>query len=256
VKTDQAANAAIEAIVRWDPQGATEAELRTMEEHLDRLGMQVAQAQQAYEKERKEAEVIQSLSHQRMMAAERLQAQASSEADPTRKAELEKSLATLVGMLEEMAPDVDREKAEAADAEEFLTALRQTYDQAGQKLKGARAELQKAQRDMSRAQQQREMAENRAEAARQTAGLSGATSSLSVALKAMQDAAAKDLAQAQAQNAKAKLLAPSQPEKEDRNIAAAMAAAGGQGSSPTSLGDRLAALRMRTGTPATITGPR
>lgn len=256
VKTDQAANAAIEAIVRWDPQGATEAELRTMEEHLDRLGIQVAQAQQTFEKENKEAKVIQELSHQRMMAAERLQAQASSETDPGRKAELEKSLATLVNMLEEMAADVDREKAEAADAEEFLTALRQTYDQAGQKLKSARGELQKAQRDMGRAAQQRELAEQRAEAARQTAGLSGATSSLSVALKAMQDASAKDLAQAQAQNAKAKLLAPSQPEKEDRNIAAAMAEARGQGPAPTNLGDRLAALRMRTGTPATITGPR
>ena len=256
VKTDQAANAAIEAIVRWDPQGATEAELRTMEEHLDKLGMQVAQAQQAFEKEKREADAIQSLSHQRMMAAERLQAQATSEAEPSRKAELERSLGTLVAMLEEMAPDVDREKAEATDAEEFLTALRQTYDQAGAKLKGARAELQKAQRDMSRASQQRDMAEQRAQAARQAAGLSGATSSLSVALKAMQDASAKDLAHAQAQNAKAKLLAPSQPEKEDRNIAAALAEAKGQGPAPSSIGDRLAALRMRTGTPATITGPR
>ena len=255
VKTDQAANAAIEAIVRWDPKSATEAELRTMEEHLDKLGMQVAQAQQAFEKENKEARVIQDLSQQRMLAAERLQTQAASETDPSRKGELERSLATLVGMLEEMAPEVDREKEEARDAEEFLKMLRQTYDGAGGKLKNARAELNKAQRDMGRASQQRDMAQQRAEAARQAAGLSGATSSLSVALKAMQDAAAKDLAQASAQNAKAKLLAPSQPEKEDRNIADAMAAARGQGPSPTSLGDRLAALRTRTGTPARIAGP-
>ncbi|WP_376100005.1 hypothetical protein ACE7GA_12990 [Roseomonas sp. CCTCC AB2023176] len=256
VKTDQAANAAIEAIVRWDPQGATEAELRTMEEHLDRLGLQVAQAQQAFEKEKREADAIQSLSQQRMMAAERLQAQAASETDPSRKAELERSLTTLVNMLEEMAADVDREKAEAADAEEFLTALRQTYDQAGQKLKGARAELNKAQRDMGRAQQQREMAEQRANAARQAAGLSGATSSLSVALKAMQDAAQKDLAQAQAQSAKARLLTPSKPEQDDPNIARALAEAKGAGPAATSISDRLSALRTRTGTPATLTGPR
>ncbi len=37
VKTDQAVNGAVEAIVRWDPKSATEAELRTMEQHLDRL---------------------------------------------------------------------------------------------------------------------------------------------------------------------------------------------------------------------------
>ncbi|MDT8267372.1 hypothetical protein RQ832_29290, partial [Roseomonas sp. DSM 102946] len=56
VKTDQAVNSAIEAIVRWDPKSATEAELRTMEQHLDRLGMQVAEARQAYEKEAREAQ--------------------------------------------------------------------------------------------------------------------------------------------------------------------------------------------------------
>ena len=33
VKTDQAVNSAVEAIVRWDPQSATEAELRGMEQH-------------------------------------------------------------------------------------------------------------------------------------------------------------------------------------------------------------------------------
>ena len=35
---------AVEAIVRWDPKSATEAELRTMEQHLDQLGRQVAEA--------------------------------------------------------------------------------------------------------------------------------------------------------------------------------------------------------------------
>ena len=40
VKTDRAVNNAIEAIVRWDPKSATEAELRTMEQNLDQLGLQ------------------------------------------------------------------------------------------------------------------------------------------------------------------------------------------------------------------------
>ena len=58
VKTDQAVQAGVEALVRWDPQAATEAELRTMERHLDELGMQVAQARVAYDRERKEAVAI------------------------------------------------------------------------------------------------------------------------------------------------------------------------------------------------------
>ena len=248
VKTDKAVNNAVEAIVRWDPKSATEAELRTMEQHLDRLGMQVAEARQAFEREKREADEIERLSQQRLAAAEQIQKRVEAEADPARKAELERSLATLVGMLEQMAPDLDREKGDAADAADFLRTLQETYDGAGAKLKTARDAL-------GRADQQRYAAEQRAEAARQTAGLSGATSGLSVALKAMQDNAARDLAQAEAANAKAKLLAPTRPEKEDPNIALAMEAASGRLPAPTNLGDRLAALRGKQAGQKQLGGP-
>ncbi len=244
VKTDQAAQNALEALVRWDPQAATEAELRTMEQHLDDLGLQVAQARAAYDRERREAEAIQQLSRQRMAAAEQLERQLASETDPGRKAGLEKSLATLVGMLEQMAPEVDRERQDAEDAQAFLETLEQTYAEAGQKLRAARSELDRAQRDMGRAAQQREVAQRRAEAARQAAGLSKSTSGLSVALKAMQESAARDLAVAEAASVKAKLLQPTRPEQDDPNIAAAMAAASGSAPVPTGLSDRLAALRQ------------
>jgi chromosome segregation ATPase len=245
VKTDQAVNGAVEAIVRWDPQSATEAELRTMEQHLDALGRQVAQARMAFDKEKREADTIQTLSQQRMAAAEQIQQRAATETEPGRKAELEHSLATLVSMLEGMTADVDREKQDAVDAADFLHSLENAYQQAGQKLKSARADLNRAQRDMGRADQQREMAERRAEVARQAAGLSGATSGLSVALKAMQDNAARNLASAEAANAKAKLLTPTQPEREDPNIALAMSQVQGKLPAPANLTDRLAALRQK-----------
>ncbi len=245
VKADNALNGAVEAIVRWDPKSATEAELRTMEEHLDQLGRQVAEARQAYDREKKEADTIELLSQQRMAAAEQIQHKMDTETNPARKSELERSLHTLVTMLESMAPDVEREKADAADAGEFLRSLEDTYQQAGQKLKSARDDLNRAQRDMGRADQQREMAERRAEAARQAAGLSGATSGLSIALKAMQENAAKDLAVAESANSKAKLLAPTRPEQDDKNIASAMAQVQGRLPAPTNLSDRLTALRQK-----------
>lgn len=245
VKTDQAVNSAVEAIVRWDPKSATEAELRSMEQNLDQLGMQVAQARAAYDREKREADAIVALSNQRMAAAEQIQTRMAAETDPARKAELERSLTTLVGMLEQMAPDVEREKQDAVDASEFLEMLESTYQQAGQKLKTARSDLTRAERDMGRAEQQREIASQRAEAARQAAGLSNATSGLNVALKAMQDNAARNLAQADAANAKARLLKPTRPEQEDPNIAAAMAQASGALPAPANIGDRLAALRQK-----------
>ena len=243
VKTDQAVQSALETIVRWDPKSATEAELRTMEQELDRGGLQVAQARQAYEKEKREADAIVALHSQRLAAAELLNGQLEAATDPARKASLEASLTTQLTLIEEMQPDVEREKAEADDAHEILVMLEDSYRQAGEKLKGARRALENAQRDMQRAATQNEMAERRAEAARQAAGLGRATGSLDVALKAMQDVAARDRATAEAANAKAKLLAPSKPEQEDPNIAAAMAAASGKAPAPTSLADRLAKLK-------------
>ena len=244
VKFNKAAQAGVEALVRWDPKSASEAEMRTMEQHLDDLGREVALARQSYDRENKEAEAIQSLSHQRMAAAEQLQAQIDAAADPARKASLETSLGTLVTMLEQMAPEVDREKKEAADAKDFLQMLEQTYAEAGGKLKTARSALEQAQRDMGRAAQQREQAERQAEAARRAAGLASTTSSLTVALKAMQEAASKDLVEADAKMSKAKLLRPTAPEQDDPNIAAALAHAAGKPTGPQTLSERLAALKQ------------
>ncbi len=245
VKMDQAVSSGIEALVRWDPKSASEAELRTMEQHLDELGREVALARQSFDKERREADAITSLSDQRMAAAEHLQQQVAAATDPQRKAELERSLGTLVGMLEQMSSDIEREKQDAEDAKSFLDMLEQTYMEAGGKLKTARSELERAQRDMSRAEQQREQAERQAEASRRAAGLASTTSSLTVALKAMQDAASKDLASADAAMSKARLLRPDKPEQDDANIAAAMREASGKPAAPTGLNDRLAALRSQ-----------
>ena len=44
VKFDKISDSAVQALVRWDPKSASEAELRTMEQHLDTLGREVALA--------------------------------------------------------------------------------------------------------------------------------------------------------------------------------------------------------------------
>ncbi|MBN9511570.1 MAG: hypothetical protein J0I21_20980 [Alphaproteobacteria bacterium] len=249
VKADSAVQSGLEMLVRWDPKSASEAELRSMEQHLDDLGRQVAQARQSYDKEMREAQAIQDLSRQRMAAAEQLQKQMAAESDPARKSQLEKSLGTLVGMMEQMAPEIEREKNDAVDAKDFLEMLEKTYAEAGGKLKEGRAQLERAQRDMARAGQQRQTAEQQAEAARRAAGLTSATSSLTVALKSMQDAATRDLASADAAAMKAKMLKPTRPEQDDPNIVQALQVASGKPAPPQSLTDRLAALRAQLPAP-------
>jgi chromosome segregation ATPase len=247
VKQDQAFQRAVDAIVKWDPQGASDAQLLTMEQNLDLIGRRVEAARAEYDREKREFDTVNALSHQRMSAADLLQKQVDTEGDPSRKAALNSSLEKLVGMLEEMTPDVEREKQDVQTAHEFLEALEQAYDDAAKKLKSAKGDLMRAQRDMARAAHEREMAEQRAEQARETAGLVHSTNALNVALEAMHDAAARDQEAAGAASRKAKILAPSSPEKDDPNIAAALRAASGTGAPPATLSDRLASLKARHG---------
>ena len=104
VKADKAVQAGVEALVRWDPQSASEAELRTMEQHLDDLGRQVATARQSFEREQKEADAIQALSHQRMVAAEQLESRSRQRPIPRAKRASSEAWRTLVTMLEQMTP--------------------------------------------------------------------------------------------------------------------------------------------------------
>ena len=135
VKADKAVQAGVEALVRWDPQSASEAELRTMEQHLDDLGQQVARARQSYDKEVREANTIQALSSQRMAAAEHLQSQFNAESDPAKKADLEKSLTTLVTMLEQWRPKWTVRRKTWSRLKTFWKMLEKTYAEAGGKLR-------------------------------------------------------------------------------------------------------------------------
>src|SRR6266516_2714514 len=221
VKEDNAFQIALDAIVKWDPEGSSTAQLLTMEQNLDLIGRRVESARDL------------------------LQSQMDAESDPNRKAALKASLEKLVSMLEEMTPNIDREKNDAQAAQEFLESLEQTYNDDATKLKTAKADLTRAQRDMAKAGHEREIAEQRAAQAREAAGLTHSTNALNVALQAMHDAAARDQQAAAAADRKAKILAPSSPEKDDPNIAAAMAAAGGAAPTAASLADRLAALKAK-----------
>ncbi len=245
VKADQVVQGGIELYVKWDPKGASEAELRTMEEKLDDLGRHVATARAKYGEAQKELAQVETLHHQRMTAADSIQAQLEAETDPTRKAALEKSLGTLLDLMEKMVPELEQDKKDAEESHAFLNQLEEAYAQLGEKLKSAKGDLERAQREMERAQLSKQAAAERAELARTAAGLTGTGSSVNIALKAMHDAAEKDRIAADAQNSKAALLKPTTPETDDPTIAAALRAAEGKAPAPQSLSERLAALKQK-----------
>jgi hypothetical protein len=98
---------------------------------------------------------------------------------------------------------------------------------------------------MERAAADADRARDRAQAAEIAAGVKKGGDTLNVALDAMtrKTQAAQDAADAA--NRKATVLTPQDHEKEDPNIAAALAAASGAPAAPTNVADRLAALKAK-----------
>jgi chromosome segregation ATPase len=245
VRTRSTINNCIEALVRIDPRGAIEAELQTMEDQLDQLGIQVAEARVVLEQRRKEANCIKELYNQRLYAAESIESKINETSDDIRRLDLEQSLTTLVNMLEKMGPDIEHEVREAQEAQEFLQVLEKTYAETGSKLKAARLELERAKRDMTRSEHQKAQAEHQAEQTRHTANLANAGSSVSIALRSMQDITARNLQQAEALKSKTALLQLTCPEQDDPNITAALAEKENAPQVPGNISARLAALRQR-----------
>lgn len=223
-----------EAIVKFDPEGATEAAIAEIEAKFDKLNLAFSNAKKAWEKEHKEAEAIISLYNQRLAAAEHLQT-LPEKAD---------ALNQLIAMLEDMLPDVEREKQEAQDAKQYMGELEELVKQYAEKLKTARHTVEQAKKAMQRAEFLKERAEEKAESAKMASGLSGSSSSLSSAIGYMEKLAESSLAEADAASRKASLLQATQVE-DNPDIKAAMDAVSGKGQASTSIQDRLSALKKQ-----------
>jgi len=221
-----------EAIVKFDPKGATEAAIAEIEAKFDKLNGAYSVSKQDYEREQNEYLSISELYKQRLAAAEYLQKDSS-------KSE---ALNQLVSVIEAMLPDIEREKQEADDAKQDMEQLAVLVDQFAEKLKSARHTVEQAQKTMQRAERQKESAQEKAEAATMAAGLSKSSSNLSTALEHMSNLAQEAKAEADAANRKAHLLKPTELEDHE-DIKAAMDAVSGKEQPPTSIQDRIDALK-------------
>lgn len=229
-----------DAIIRFDPEGATEAAIAEMEENFDKVNREFSAAKRDWEKEDLEAQTIVSLNNRRLAAAEMLQKQLETDAANT---EIQNGLGELVTALEEMADDVAREQEEAADAKAVMTELEAVTILYANKLKTARSSLEKARRDMASAERQKERAEDAADRAAILAGVKTTAGGLGTALDRMNTMAQEARGDADAATRKARLLAPTSV---DTNTAVAAALAAVNGDTPVgaqTVAQRLAALR-------------
>jgi len=244
VKQDTAVQSALERLVRFDPAGASEADLRTMDQNLDALGRQVAQARVEFDREHKEADEYRARYSKRLAAVQLLKDQVDAEQDEAKKAGLRDSLSKFVAETADLKSQVQMEVQDETQAHDLLDQLSQAYEAAAAKLRQARQDLERAGRDVRSADQRKQAAEQRAEAAKVANGLSHANDGVSIALDALHKAAEKSRAEATVLDDKARLLKPTDLVKEDPNIAAAMRKAETGGKPAPSLDDEIASLAL------------
>lgn len=241
VKIQQGIAGLNDAIVSFDPEGATEAAILDMESNFDAINKEYSKAKQEWAREQKEADVIIATRDQRMLAAEHISGQL--EADPD-NAQLNEALDQLLNSLESMTDDIEREVEEAQDAKEVMDELDATVKMYATKLKSARSDIKKAGNAMKKAKRKQERAEDQAARATQAAGISSSVSGLSSALESMNRQAADAQASADAATRKSELLGTSSVDENDA-VAAALAAVSDNAPASSSPRDRLAALRNK-----------
>jgi chromosome segregation ATPase len=240
-KGNQAAIAVTKALVQLDPEAASAADLKTMDQDLDNAGRVISKLRSDLQLERKEFETVKRQYSELMSAAEVLQKKidvGSSDASS-----LETSLASLLDRIEHMVPELDRDRKDVDATQALLTEAEKAYQEKAKALTEAKGNLDRARHDLQHANMERERSQARAQQAAVVAGLSASPlSGLTIALGAMQESAKDARNQAEAADMKAGALGAIKEVSEDKNVADALSEVRGA-ISPRSLSERLAGLR-------------
>ncbi len=245
-KLGDAGRSLTEAIVSWDPEGASQAEIETMIEDLDKITREAANARQTFQKEKTQADAVKANYDRHLQAAELLNQKLETAKTAGNDADVKslgESLEKLLKELETLRPEVEREAKDADEAKSVMEELEEFARVAAEKVKNARTQLEAGKREMQRAELEKQRAQERAGHAERLAGLREETSNLGVALSAMNRQAEKARTEAAAAGMKANLLSP-EKSSEDKNIEEALKAVSGETAEPQgSFAERLAVLK-------------
>jgi len=174
-----------------------------MEDSFNDLLMKMGEAQVSLDRERKEAVAARNTYNKYLGAAEKVAAKI--EAGDAAK-ETEEALATALEYLETNLVDVEREEAEAVEAEGFFNEIKATVEVLRDRLITAKKSIQTASKEMQKAELRKERASVKAENAASLAGLRDSTNALGDATKAMLAKAEAAKIEAAAMETKASML--------------------------------------------------
>ena len=245
IKAASGSESLVALIAKWDPKGASAADIADREEFLDEVGSQLVGLRRQFNVESTVFNTQFMLNTQRIGAAEDLQRQVQAEAEGSpARTKIEASLNTLLGIIEKAQPNLDAAKNQKADTESWLKESEDAYKEALQGLRSAKSELEQTQRGLAQAKQRNEREQQRTQEARVSAGLRPNGTRLGAALNAMKKATEEANRQADEARLKRESLKPTaDAAEEDPVIAAALARAAGTPPTSTDPGERLAALK-------------
>jgi hypothetical protein len=249
VKANGFVNGLVKLAVQFDPEGATDAQILTMEGKLDEFGTKVSELETQLTKETGEYEAAKKEFDETVTAAGIIQMELADPNCPDRT-EKEGALNELITLAETQKPEVAAEKADVDDVQGLITELRNAHLELGKKIRQARDNMGRAQRNIERNTIAANRAEQRAEATVETAGIRKSTQTLDIALNAMNQIATQEQERRRAAELKIESLKAAEPTS-NSHVAAALAQA--KGKTPTSTlsaSDRLAALKGETRTAA------
>ena len=227
IHLDGAVQSALDAIVRWDPEGSSLADLRTMDQNLDAIGIKVAEAQVKLDEETRQADVARGSYNQRVAAIGVMKAGLAAETDPAARADKEAKVRAFAVETKRYEDAAKKEIADQERATAILARYRQAQETAATALKGKREQMERSRQDLELARQRKADAEQAARDASEAAGLAPASRGVDIALKAINEATARANAEADAITRKADLLRPTK-ESDDPFVAEAMAKAAGK----------------------------
>ena len=227
------------AVVAFDPDAASRAQIEMMEAELRKLGRRLTEAEAEVRREHQETAALRQSYDTYLHAAHEIEAKLAETPHP----DIEASLAKIVAKLEALKPEIEREEQEDREVEAWRVELRRSFEDLGHKLKRAQGELRSARRQMDTARLQKQRAEERDRRNQAAAGMTGSITALSVALDAMNRQTVQLRAETETLQLKSGLLQTESLEH-DPHIAAALGNVRRQGEGKgQNLSERLAALQ-------------
>jgi len=225
----------VKAVVAFDPEGASAAQIEEYKGQVDQLAAIAAKAAQQAQADEARVQQLSADFDRHKKAAGLLAGQIDSAEGAAREQALEK----ILDEAERLKTDLATAQTSLADSQGYYGERKEVHARAAEKLLRAKSVLEAAVRDQERARQEAERAAERKRDVQQSAGLTNGLDTMDVALDAFKANASAARQKAEADKLTANALGGAR--ESDSLVKAALAEADGQAAKPN-LKDRLAGL--------------